>query len=312
MLRIVVRRLALAVPLLFLVTALTFLLVALTPGDPAADLLGTLAGKAQLAAVDRQYGFDLPVWDQYWRWLSHALAGNLGTSLVNGQSVTSQLDARLPVTLALVVGAAGAAALLGIALGTLSAVRGGIVGRVVDALAMLGFAVPNFWLGLLLIELFAVKLRVLPSGGYIPLAQYPAAWFDDLVLPVATLALGGVTGIAKQTRDAMRDAFARDFVDAMRADGMPEHRVVWHALRVAAPPLATMTGTFAAGLLSGTVLIEAVFTLPGLGSAAAKATSGHDLPMIQGVALYFCLAVVAINLATDLVCAWLDPKARTV
>lgn len=311
MLRIVVRRLALAVPLLFLVTALTFLLVALTPGDPAADLLGTLAGKAQLAAVDRQYGFNLPVWDQYWRWLNHALTGDLGSSLVSGQPVIAQLDARLPVTLALVIGATGLAALLGVALGTLSATRGGIAGRVVDTLAMLGFAIPNFWLGLLLIELFAVKVRILPSGGYIPFAQYPAAWFDDLVLPVATLALGGITGIAKQTRDAMRDAFARDFVDTMRADGVPELRIVRHTLKVAAPPVVTMIGTFAAGLLGGTVLIEAVFGLPGLGSAAAKATAGHDLPMIQGVALSFCLAVVAINLATDLVCAWLDPKVRT-
>jgi peptide/nickel transport system permease protein len=311
MLHIVLRRLALAVPLLFLVTALTFLLVALTPGDPAADLLGTLATKAQYAAIDRQMGFDLPVWTQYWHWLDHALRGDLGTSLVSGQPVTAQLDARLPVTVPLVLGATAATALLGVGLGTLSATRGGLAGRCVDTLAMLGFAIPNFWLGLLLVDLFAVRLGWLPATGYVPFGQSPAAWFDSFVLPVATLAVSGVTGIAKQTRDAMRDTLARDFVDAMRADGMPQRRIVRHALKVAALPVVTMIGTFSIGLLGGAVLIESVFALPGLGGEAAAASAAHDLPMIQGVALYFCLAVIVVNLAVDLLCAWLDPKART-
>lgn len=311
MFRLVIRRLLLAVPLVFVVSALTYVLVALTPGDPAASILGTLGTKAQYAAIDRRLGFDLPVWDQYWHWLDRALHGDLGTSLISSQPVAAQLNARLAVTVPLIAGATAVSALAGVALGAVSARRGGLAGRLLDTLAMLGFAVPNFWLGLLLVDVFAVRLRLLPATGYVPFAQSPAGWLRSFTLPVLTLAVSGVTGIAKQTRDAMREVLSRDFVDALRADGMPETRIVYgHALRNAAIPVVTMIGTFGVGLLGGAVLIESVFALPGLGGAAVSATGSHDLPVIQGVAIYFTLAVVLINLLVDLAYGWLNPKAR--
>jgi peptide/nickel transport system permease protein len=308
---LIARRLILAIPLLFIVSFLSFVLVALTPGDPAVSILGSYATKAQYAALDRQLGFNQPVLVQYWRWLAHAVHGNLGTSLVSAQSVTSELNSGLGVTLCLVIGATLVTAVGGVALGTLSAIRGGAVGRAADAFAMLGFAVPAFWLGLVLRDLFAVRWHLFPATGYQPFGQSPSGWLRSLILPIATLAAAGMTGVAKQARDSMRDTLARDYIDALRADGVPEWRIITrHALRNAAIPVVTMLGTFFVGLLGGTILVESVFAMPGLGSLAVNATTEHDLPVIVGVAVYFAVGVVAVNLLIDVIYGWLDPRAR--
>ena len=305
------RRLILAIPLLFIVSFLSFALVALTPGDPAVSILGSYATKAQYSALDRQLGFNQPVLVQYGHWLARVLHGSLGTSLASAQSVSTELNSGLGVTLCLVIGATLVTAAGGVALGTLSAVHGGVVGRATDALAMLGFAIPAFWLGLVLRDLFAVRWHLVPATGYEPFSQSPGGWFRSLLLPVATLAAAGMTGIAKQTRDSMRDTLARDYVDALRADGVPEWRIITrHALRNAAIPVVTMLGTFFVGLLGGTVLVESVFALPGLGSMAVTATTEHDLPVIVGVAVYFAVGVVLVNLLVDVIYGWLDPRAR--
>jgi peptide/nickel transport system permease protein len=308
---LIARRLILAIPLLFIVSFLSFVLVALTPGDPAVSILGSYATKAQYAALDRQLGFNQPVLVQYWHWLVHALHGNLGTSLVSAQSVTAELNSGLGVTLCLVIGATVVTAVGGVALGTLSAIRGGAVGRAADAFAMLGFAIPAFWLGLVLRDLFAVRWHLLPATGYEPFGQSPSGWLRSLILPIATLAAAGMTGVAKQARDSMRDTLARDYIDALRADGVPEWRIVTrHALRNAAIPVVTMLGTFFVGLLGGTILVESVFAMPGLGSLAVNATTEHDLPVIVGVAVYFAVGVVVVNLLIDVIYGWLDPRAR--
>lgn len=305
------RRLILAIPLLFIVSFLSFALVALTPGDPAVSILGSYATRAQDAALDRQLGFNQPVLVQYGHWLVKVLHGNLGTSLASAQSVSTELNSGLGVTLCLVIGATVVTAVGGVALGTLSAIRGGAVGRATDGFAMLGFAIPAFWLGLVLRDLFAVRWHLVPATGYEPFGQAPGGWFRSLILPVATLAAAGMTGIAKQTRDSMRDTLARDYVDALRADGVPEWRIITrHALRNAAIPVVTMLGTFFVGLLGGTVLVESVFAMPGLGSMAVTATTEHDLPVIVGVAVYFAVGVVIVNLLVDVIYGWLDPRAR--
>ncbi|MFK0154712.1 ABC transporter permease [Streptomyces sp. NPDC090493] len=311
MIRLILRRLLLALPLVFAVSVLTFVLVALTPGDPAVSILGSNATKEQYAELDHRLGFDQPVWTQYWHWLTKALHGDLGTSLLSSQSVTSQLNGRIGATLSLVVGATLLTALLGIALGLMGAVRGGAVGRGTDLVAMLGFAIPNFWLGLVLADLFALRAGWLPATGYVPFGQSPSRWLESLILPVAALAAAGVTGVAKQTRDSLRDALSQGYVDALRADGVPERTIVLrHALKNAAIPVVTMLGTFFVSLLGGTILVENVFAIQGLGSLAVGSTTEHDLPVIQGVALYFCLGVVVVNLLVDLVYGWLNPKAR--
>lgn len=309
--RVIVRRLLLAVPLVFGVSALTFVLAALIPGDPAYTILGTSATPQAAAALDKQMGFDLPVWVQYWHWLDGALHGNLGTSFLSYQPVTSIIAARLPVTLSLVIGGTLIGTIGGVALGVTSAVRSGPAGRVTEILQMAGLAIPNFWLGLILIEIFAVKLRWFPAVGFVSFTASPVGWARSLVLPVAALSVPAFTGIAKQTRDGVRDAMSRDYVIMLRAAGVKEWRIIWiHALRNAAIPVLTFVGMLFIGLTSGTIFVESVFSMPGIGSAAQSATQDHDLAVIQGVALVYCLVVVAANLLTDLAYGWVNPKAR--
>lgn len=311
MMRLVVRRLLLAIPLLLVVSVLSFVLTSLAPGNAAETILGSSATPASVATLERQLGLTQPLWEQYWNWLSHAITGNLGTSLTTSEAVGSTLSARLPVTLALVIVGTLASAILGVALGTVSALREGVVGRVIDGLAMLGFSIPNFWLGLVLVDLLAVKLHWFPATGYVNLSQSPSGWARSLVLPVAALAAVGLTGIAKQTRDSLREVMGREFIMALRADGMPERRIVLrHGLRNAAIPVVTLVGVFFVGMLGGTVLVESVFVLPGLGSLAVSSAQSGDLTTLQGIVVVFCVIVVLVNLLIDLAYGWLNPKAR--
>lgn len=309
LLRHVVRRILLSVPLLFLVSVLTFIVVAFIPGDPAARLLGSGGTAADYARIDHQLGFDQPLTVQYWRWLDQLFHGSLGTSIFTGQPVFAQLNQRLGVSLALVIGAILVAGLVGVPLGSLAAVRRGRSRWAVDVLAWLGFAIPSFWLGYILVSLFAVNSHLLPASGFVPFSQSPGGWLRSLVLPVLTLAAQGVTAIAKQTRDSMLDIVDRDFTTALRAEGIPERSVIFrHALRNASLPVLTQAGLLFVAMLSASVLVEQVFVLPGLGSLAVSSASSHDLPLIEGVVLYFAVIVVVVNLLIDLAYGWLDPR----
>jgi peptide/nickel transport system permease protein len=311
MLRLIGRRLALSVPLLFLVSASTFLLVALIPGDVARTIVGPNGTSEQYESLRRSLGLDESLPSRYWDWLSHAVQGDLGQSLFSQEPVSSLLGSRLPVTLSLVVGATLTATVLGVALGVAGARRKGPIGRTVDAVALLGLAIPNFFLGLLLVAWFAVALPLFPATGYVPFADNPADWLQSLVLPVITLAVPGVAVIAKQTRDAMREALERPFVRTLRAAGLSNRSLVYrHALRNAAIPVATVVGVVFVAALSGTVLVESVFSMPGLGGLAVQATDQHDLPLILGVAVEFTAIVIVVNLLVDIAYGWLDPRVR--
>jgi peptide/nickel transport system permease protein len=312
LLRVAVRRLVFAVPLLFVVTALSFVLVSVTPGDAASDILGTGAPPGAYAKLHHALGLDRPLYDQYWRWVTRALHGDLGTSLFTDVKVTHAIQARLPVTLSLVIGSLLVTVVVGVALGVFSAVRGGLVGRFVDAFALVGFALPPFWVGAILIALFAVSHRWLPATGYVALTQSPKEWFLSLVLPVLALALNGIAGVAKQTRQAMLDVLGSEYVRMAAANGIsPSSILLRHALKNASITVVTILGLQAVGLLGGTVLVESVFALPGLGSLAVSASIQHDLPLVQGVVVYFTIIVVLINLGIDLAYTWLNPRVRT-
>lgn len=305
------RRLLASVPLVLLVSFLTFMLEALAPGDTARTILGDNYTPEGYAQLRRQLGLDEPLLAQYWTWLSHALRGDLGVSPISGLSVGDQILSRLGVTVSLAIGTTILATLIGVGLGVLSAVRGGWLGRSVDVLALTGFALPNFWLALVLVTVFAVALPLLPATGYVPITVSPSGWAASLILPVAALAVHPIAVIAKHTRDGMQDALAKDFVHTLRANGASEASVVFrHALRNAAIPVVTVLGLMFVGLLSGVVLVESVFAMPGLGSLAVDATIQHDLPMVQGVAVTFTVIVVAVNLFVDLTYGWLNPKVR--
>ena len=311
-LRLVARRLAAAVAMVLLVTFLSFLLVSLVPGDPARSVLGPVATQQQVDELRRQLGLDEPLPLQYLTWLGHAVRGDLGVSLTTGTEVGQLLDARLAPTLSLIALATLTAAVVGVALGTVSAVRGGALGRLVDVLSVVGLAVPGFWLALLLISWFAVRWQIAPATGYTPLLESPGQWLRSLLLPVASASLAAVTGVAKQTRDSMLDALGRDFVRVMQANGLSRRSIVYrHVLRNAAIPVLSLLGVISTSLLGATVLIENIFGLPGLGSAAATAGLQHDLPVLQGVVVYVTLIVVAIGLCVDLCQTWLDPRLRS-
>ncbi|MFD4567045.1 ABC transporter permease [Streptomyces sp. NPDC058467] len=311
-LRLVARRLLSSIPLLFLVSALTFVLVSLVPGDPARTIVGQHATVEQYEAVRRQLGLDdaLPV--QYGHWLIRVFHGDLGSSLFSGEAVTDVLGGRVPVSLSLITVGTLVSGILGVALGLTSARRGGILVKLVDGLSLVGLAVPAFWFALVLIAVGAVKLRWFPVTGYVPFADDPAAWARSLVLPVLSLSLSAVSIIAKQTRDSVLDTFNRDFIRVMEANGFSRRSILYrHVLRNAALPVVTVLGVVLVSLLAASVFVETVFAMPGLGSLTQQATIQHDIPVIQGTVLCITVFVVMVNLLVDLAYGRLDPRVRT-
>lgn len=310
MLRLIYRRLMWSVPLALVASGVSFILVGFLPGDPARSLMGANATEEQLAVARQQLGLDQPLWTQYWNWLTGALHGDLGSSLISRSPVTELLNSRIAASMSLIIGATLVAALIGVALGVRGA-RKGFVGKAVDTLSVLGLAIPDFWLGLVLVVAFAVTFPLLPPTGFVPLTEDPAGWLQSIILPVITLAVPSTAVIAKQTRDAMATALDRPFVRTLRAAGVPERSVVYrHALKNAAIPILTVIGLVFIGALSGTVAVEFIFAIPGLGGAAVQATSARDFPVIQGVVVYFTIIVITVNLLVDLAYGYFNPRVR--
>ncbi|MDI2127581.1 ABC transporter permease [Yinghuangia seranimata] len=310
-LRLVVRRLLSSIPLLFVVSAFTFVLVSLVPGDPARTIVGQHATEAQYDDVRARLGLDDSLPAQYWHWLRGVLHGDLGASLFTGEPVAQMLNTRLPVSLSLIVTGTIVSGIIGVSLGVLSARRGGALVRTVDVLSLVGLAVPAFWLALVLIALFAVKLRWLPVTGYVPFADDPTEWARSLVLPVVSMSVSSVAIIAKQTRDSVLDTMSRDFIRVMEANGFRQRSILYrHVLRNAALPVVTVLGVVMVSLLAGAVFVETIFALPGLGGETSSATVQHDIPVIQGVVLYVTGVVVVVNLLVDLAYGRLDPRVR--
>jgi peptide/nickel transport system permease protein len=309
--RVVAKRLLLAVPLLFIVSALAFVLTSLLPGNAATAVLGPNATPQEIAALSASLHLNQSLVSQYWSWLSQALQGNLGSSIVSGQTVETEIGQHLGVTLSLLVLGTLISVLIGVPLGVWGAARRGRSGAFIDLFSTLGLAIPSFWLALVLVSVFAIKLHLFPANGYA--SASPGDWLRSLLLPALTLAAVGVTSVAKQTRDGVLDSLAQDYIVNLRAAGLSERRLLWrHALRNAAPQIVTITGLFAIGLLGATVLVEQVFVLPGLGGLATSSAQAHDLPTLQGVVITFTLLVIAINLVSDLLVAWLSPKSVAV
>jgi peptide/nickel transport system permease protein len=314
MLRDAVRWLVSSLVLLFVITVLTFLLASMAPGDAAKAILSSQSGSytvQQYQQMRHALGIDQPPPVQYWHWLDGVLHGSLGTDLFSGQPVTQELNARLGPSLSIIVGTVIVSGLVGVSLGIVSALRGGTLGRLVDVVSLAGLAVPNFWLALVLAELLAVRVQVFPATGYAPLSADPGPWLRSIALPVLTLSAGGVAFVAKQTRDSLSEVMSRDFIVMLRARGLSRRSVVLrHALRNAAIPVVTVLGLLLVGLLGGTVLIENVFSIPGLGQEAVTAAGSHDLPVIEGVAFYFAVVVVIANLLVDVSYRLLSPRMR--
>jgi peptide/nickel transport system permease protein len=307
------RRLLLSIPLLFLVSAISFVLLALTPGNVAREILGVKATRQQIAALERSLGVDRPLYDQYWHWLTHALRGDLGHSIISGQSVSSLITSRISCTASLIVGTFLVFLVVGVMLGVFSAVRGGTGDRVADAFSLVGYALPPVWVGAILIELFAVTIRAFPAVGYSSPSQGVGAWLRSLTLPVIALSIGFIAAVAKQTREAMLDVLASEHIRMARASGVPSRSIIWrYAMKNVAIRVVTVTGLLTIGLLGADVIVENVFALPGLGQSLVNATLAHDVPIVQGITVIFTIVIVLITLLTDVAYRLLDPRVRAV
>ncbi|MBM2614691.1 ABC transporter permease [Actinoplanes sp. LDG1-06] len=311
MLRLVGGRALMAVPLLFIVSILSFVLASFTPGSIAASILGTGATPEQIARVEQQLGTDRPVLSQYGDWLAAAVRGDLGSSLFNGESVTALLASRMSITLSLAIAALLFAVVLGVALGAFSAIRGGIAARITDGLSVLLMSVPNFWFATILLAVLAVQLGLFSVSGYVPFGVSPRDWVASLFLPVIALMVGSMASLALNTRSEMLTVLKADFVKSLRANGIPVARILFvHTLRNAAAPLLPVVGLLFVGLLGGTVLMEQIFGMGGLGALAVTATTQHDLPVIQGIVVFYTLAVIVVFLVLDVLVSYVNPKVR--
>ncbi len=311
MLRVIRNRLLQAIPTLLVVATLTFLLIQLVPGNPANFMLGPGATLAQVHYIDKQLGLNLPIYTQYWNWLSGVLGGHLGTSYVGHTSVGVTLDHAVPATMSLAVLATVFALVVGFTGGIIAALRGGIVDRLIRFTASLGLGVPNFWLAVLLVYVFAVKLALLPATGYTSFTQSPKAWILGLILPVLALTVNNTAQIMFQARNSVLEVLSRDFVRTLQATGLSRRRIILrHIVRNAAIPVITVAGFVFVVTLGGVVVIELIFNILGIGQVFLTAVNEHDVPTVQGAILYFTLAVVLVNLGVDLIVAWIDPRTR--
>lgn len=312
LIKTIATRIGTSILLLLIVSITMFFAVSLAPGSVAETILGQNATPATVARLTHLLHLDEPLPEQYWNWLVNALHGDLGVSVFTGEAVGPELGVRLGVTLSLVISTLVFVVIIGVLLGIVSAIRQGWLGRLVDILSVVGYAVPGFWLALLLVSAFANQVPIFPAVGYTDFSQSPFEWARGLVLPVATLSVSGVALIAKQTRTSMVETLSRDYVRVLLANGFSRWSVIFrHALRNAAIPVASTTGIMVVALLSSAVLVEQIFALPGLGSLAIRASQQHDLPYVIGAALFFTFIVIVVNLAVDLLIGWLNPKART-
>ena len=311
-LRYLGRRAISTLPMLVLVGLITFLLIHITPGDPAAVAAGDNASMEAIEAARVRLGLDKPFLVQFWTWLVKVLHGDLGTSFTSGKPVTELIFERLPTTLSLTAGAILIGLLISVPLGVFAAInRGSWADRLTIFGTSLGIAAPEFFIGLLLVLLVALEWGWLPATGYIPFAEDPIEYFRRLTLPCITLGLGVAAEMARQVRGAMIDVLSRDYIQTARAKGLSTFSViVKHGLKNAAIPVVTVLGLQVRRLLGGTVIVEQIFAMNGVGQLAVRAVFLRDLPVLLGVALVTATVVLLINLLVDMSYGYFDPKVR--
>lgn len=299
-----VRRLLMIVPVMFGVTLLVFLMMHITPADPALLMLGERATQAELDSLRKQMGLDKPLLVQYGTFLGKALQGDLGRSIRSNRPVSAELLDRLPHTIRLAMAAMVLASLVGVVVGVLSATRPhSAVDNLSTSTALLGVAMPNFWMGLMLQIIFAVMLGWLPVTG--------SEGWKAMILPAVTLGTGSTAIILRMTRSAMLEVVGMDYIRTARSKGLAERIVIYrHALRNALVPVVTVIGIVFGGLLGGAVITESVFSWPGIGGFMIASIRAKDFPVVQGAVLMLAVMAAMVNLIVDLVYALIDPRIR--
>jgi peptide/nickel transport system permease protein len=306
------RRLLSAIPVLFIVSLISFGLMRLIPGDPAAAIAGIAATPAQIEQLRKDLGLDEPLLMQLLHYYQGLLRGDFGKSLLLGKGVLAATMERLPVTIGLSLYALVLTLLIGVISGIIAALRQNTwIDQLAMMIAMLGISIPGFFLGLLMIIFFAVQLGWLPSGGYVPFSQDPIGWLRSTTMPAISLALLQAGLLARITRSGMLEVLRQDYVRTARAKGLPERQVILkHALANALIPIVTVVGIIISLLLSGAVVTEALFSLPGMGQLLTQAVLSRDYPMVQGGLLLVTTFLVLVNILVDVLYALIDPRVR--
>jgi peptide/nickel transport system permease protein len=309
-----VRRALQMIPVLFIVTGLVFGMLWTIPGDPARAFVGPgeVLDERQLEAIRKEHNFDRPFVVQYALWIGRTAQGDLGRSVLTNRRVATELWARAQVTLGLGLMGVLLAVVLSLPAGITSAVyRGRFADYVATVLSVGAVAIPGFWFGIMTILLFGVQLRWLPVQGYVAFSDDPAGWLRHIILPAMAIGVTSCALIMRQTRSAMLEVLAQDYVRTARAKGMPNIVVIWiHSLRNALLPVITLLGLQIGHIFAGAVVIETLFGIPGMGSYLVQAIFQRDFPVVQAAVLLMALAVLAANLITDIACAWLDPRIK--
>lgn len=312
MLNFLVRRLLAILPVLLAVSLLTFLIASLLPGDLAMVILGDQATPENVAALRHDMGLDQPLWWRYLSWLGHVLQGDLGRSFRTGQTVLQAVSERIPVSLELMLMAEFIGLLIGVPVAIACAARaGGAFDRFMTGSAFAMLSMPSFLTAILLIYLFAVELRWLPATGYVPFTEAPLSNLRFFVLPALTLALAEWPGIMRVLRSDMIATLQEDYIALAKAKGLKPSRILFvHALKPSSLTLVTVTGINIGRLLGGTLIVESIFALPGIGRLLVGAIYTRDLVILQGVVLLVACGFVIVNFIVDMLYAVLDPRIR--
>lgn len=312
MLRLIGRRLLSLIPVLIVLAVVTFIIIHLTPGNPAEVILGNGATVGQIDRLSRQLGLDKPLVEQFGSWVVNAVHGNLGRSIFYDQPVLKVIEDHIMPTVYLSVLATILSIAVALPIGVLAAWRErSWLDRFVTSGSIVGVSIPNFWLAIMLVVLFAVALAWVPVSGYVPPSAGIGQWLIHLILPVVVLSAGQSALIARMLRDGMIDSLRKPYIRIARARGASERVVLlYHALPNAIIPTLTVVGNSLASLLSGVVVVEVVFDIPGLGNLIIQAIDNRDYPLIQGIVLVFALIYVGVNLLVDLSYPLVDPRLR--
>lgn len=308
----IIRRVLGLIPVLILVAVVSFLLIHIIPGDPAAVMLGTDATPHEVEKLREDLGLNEPLHVQFYRWISRVLRGDLGDSFFMGRPVTVALLERLPATILLAVAALFFAVLIGVPAGIIAAIKqNSIIDQLVMITALIGVSLPSFWIGLNLILIFSVNLRWLPSGGYVPLTENFIDGLRCLLMPAFALGFMQAALIARMTRSSMLEVLRQDYIRTARSKGLAEQVVVGlHALKNAMIPILTVIGTAFGVLLGGAVIVETVFAYPGIGRLVVAAVQRRDYPVIQGALLLISSIYVLVNLLVDVLYTLIDPRIK--
>lgn len=307
----VLRRLLATIPVMLVVAVLAFLLIHLSPGDPAAQIAGDSASAADIARLHARLGLDQPLWQQFFQWAWQMARGHLGTSLFTGVPVSQLIASRLAPTLSIAAVTIFLAVIIGVPLGVTAAYRAGTwIDRLVMIFAVLAFSVPGFLIGYLLIFAMGIHVHWFPVAGYVPFSHSPIGWLRSLVLPCVNIALIYVALITRMTRATVLEVLNEDYIRTARAKGLGVLAVLVHALRNAAVPITTTVGAGIALLIGGVVVTETVFAIPGLGRLVIDSVQRRDYPVIQDILLISAGVYVLINLLIDLSYGLFDPRIR--